>query len=129
MTIFVSSKNSNIFITKILFVFSYFLFFTISQAKANAGEVRIFIPSDSKANYSVVSQEGPASMPILTTKRFGSSGISFSRRVFDCKNRKTRYLATGDTLIQMERSSPDPNFSPVVNGSIAYYQYLYACKK
>jgi len=109
---------------KFIFVFIFF-----ANSCAIARDVPISIPSDPKANYTVINQEGTVAMPIITTKRHGSSGISYSKRIFNCKSKTTKYLGTGDSLIEMDRSSPEPNFYPIINGSIAYYQWIFACKR
>lgn len=67
-------------------------------------------------------------MPTLTTKRVGSSGTNYSKRLFDCKAGLTKYLGTGDTIDEMNKSMPDPQMSELVQGSIAFYQWKYACK-
>lgn len=104
-------------------------FALIANINVFANEIPLSIPSDPKANYSVIKQEGSASMPIITTKRLGRSGISYSKRIFNCKDKTTKYLGTGESLIEMDRSSPDPKFGPIVSGSIAYYQWIFACKR
>lgn len=92
-----------------------------------AGEIRLRIPTDPSAQYFVLQKAGTATSPTLITKRVGSSGASFSHKLFDCTARTFKYLGDGDTLEAMKRSKPPPNMGPLVEGSISYYQWRYAC--
>jgi hypothetical protein len=93
----------------------------------SAAEVPISIPSDSRALYVVLEKGGRGDERIIVTKRVGSSGTSYSRRVYNCRENTVKYLGTGDTLAAMNSSSPDPRMGPIVEGSIAYYVGRYAC--
>ena len=64
----------------------------------------------------------------IVTKRVGSSGVSYSKRLYDCKNNTVKYLGSGDTIEQMNKSKEDVKMSPIVNGSIAYEVGLIICK-
>lgn len=86
------------------------------------------VPSDSAARYYVVDEGGTKDMPSIITKRVGSSGTSYANRLFDCKNNKTKYLGSGDTMHEMHRSSPSPSMKPIVQSSIAYYTKKMACE-
>lgn len=93
-----------------------------------AAAERIPVPSDPKAEYVVLERGGDESHPTLTTQRTGSSGVTFSRRVFDCSAGTAKYLGTGPSLEAMNRSPSDPNMTPVLQGSIAYHLMRYACE-
>lgn len=95
---------------------------------ASAAEPPVSIPSDSKAQYSVLEKNGTGTERTIVTKRVGSSGTSYSRRIYNCKENTVRYLGTGDTRAAMNSSRPDPTIAPIVEGSIAYYVGLHACK-
>jgi len=92
-----------------------------------AAEYEVPIPSDPKAKYFVLERGGTKVNPTLTTKRVGSSGTSYSQRMFDCAARTVKYLGTGDTLEAMKKSKPDPKMAPLVDGSIAWYLWRHAC--
>lgn len=92
-----------------------------------AAETPLTIPSDVKAQYFVLDRGGTKAHPTLTTKRVGPSGISYSKRIFDCSVGTVKYLGSGDTLDEVKRSKPDPKMSPLVEGSIAWHQWRYAC--
>ena len=64
----------------------------------------------------------------IVTKRVGSSGVSYSKRLYDCKNNTVKYLGTGDSIDAMNKSKEDVNMSPIFNGSIAYEVGLIICK-
>lgn len=64
----------------------------------------------------------------IVTKRVGSSGVSYSKRLYDCKNYTVKYLGTGDTIEQMNKSKEDVNMGAITYGSIAYEVGLIICK-
>lgn len=63
----------------------------------------------------------------IVTKRVGSSGTTYSKRLYDCKNNTVKYLGTGDSIDAMNKSKEDTNMSPIVTGSIAYEVGLIIC--
>ena len=85
------------------------------------------VPSDSNASFYILEKGGSGSERTILTKRVGSSGTTFSKRLYNCDNSTVKYLGTGDSLIQMQSSSPDANMSPIIKGSIAYYVGIEAC--
>lgn len=98
------------------------------HAHTGDGE-KVVVPSDPKATYFILDRAGTTERPIVTTKRIGPSGTSYTRRECDCNNRTWRYLAEGDTLEELE-ASPKPNepMGPLVEGSIADVMWQHACR-
>ncbi len=94
----------------------------------NAAEYKISVPSDSKAEYVVLSKGNLDDLKTIVTKRSGSAGISYSKRAYDCSNRTVKYLGSGETLEQMEASGADKNMSEIFSGSIADFVGKEACK-
>ncbi len=88
----------------------------------------ISVPIDPKAVYSKIDITRKGPQTIMTYKRVGSSGESFSRRVFDCAARTAGYLNTGDTLEKMEASNPPKQITPVMDQSIAESLLEFACR-
>lgn len=86
------------------------------------------IPTDSKASYTVLDNSRDGSMATITTKREGPSGTSYSKRLYDCTAWTVKYLGDGETIEQMNNSSPDPNMAPIVDRSIAFYIGQKACR-
>lgn len=95
--------------------------------KAEPQDERIFVPTDSGAQYFLIERAGTQNRPILTTKRVGPSGTSYARREFDCNANTFRYLGDGDTLEEMKASRPDKTMSPLVRESISEYIGRLAC--
>lgn len=95
---------------------------------AVAAEVPLSVPSDAKAKYFVLEKGNNGAMRTIVTKRVGPSGTSYSKRQYDCKAGKVKYLGTGDSLQEMSKSRPDPNMAPIVQGSIAHHVGMEACK-
>ncbi|WET17007.1 hypothetical protein P2W49_11790 [Yersinia intermedia] len=94
----------------------------------NAAEYKITIPSDSKAEYTVLSKGSLGNLKTIVTKRAGSSGVSYSERAYDCNNRTVKYLGSGDTLDQMKESVADKKMSEIFTESIADFVGREACK-
>jgi len=84
----------------------------------------ITISSDSNAQYFILENANQT----ITTKRIGSSGITYSKRLYDCKNRTVKYLGTGDTKEAMGQSTPDSKMGSISSGSIADELSLQVCK-
>lgn len=92
-----------------------------------SNEERILVPSDPKAEYFVMERAGDQAKPILTTRRVGPSGTSFTRRMFDCKAKRVQDLADGDTWDEFKASSKSDAPYPLVEGSIADVLWNNAC--
>jgi len=108
--------------------FQLVLLVLIISVSALAAETPLSVPSDPKAQFFVLEKGGSGSQRTIVTKRVGSSGTSYSKRLYNCADSTVKYLGTGDSLEAMSKSNPDPNMSPIVQGSIAYYVGLEACK-
>ncbi len=109
--------------------FLFVLLALIVSSSALAEETSLSVPSDPKAQFFVLEKSGSGSQRTIVTKRVGSSGASYSKRLYNCADSTMKYLGTGDSLASMNKSNPDPNMSPIVQGSIAYYVGLEACKQ
>ncbi len=86
------------------------------------------VPTDTKATYYGLELTGDYPMRTIVTKRVGPSGITFSKRLYDCKAWKVKYLGTGDSLEAMKNSAPDPKMAPIVSQSIADFVGQIACR-
>lgn len=93
-----------------------------------AAETSLIVPSDPKAQFFILDKKNNGYERTIITKRVGPSGTSYSKRLYDCKDNTVKYLGTGDSLAEMESSKPDPKMGPIVQGSIAYYVGIEACK-
>jgi hypothetical protein len=98
---------------------SLFIFMLILTACGDAS--RFSVPSDYQAQYFVIEIAGSRNEPTITTKRVGSIGESYSRRIYNCSKNTVRYLGTGSTLRKMKMSKGGEKMTPVVYKSIAYY--------
>lgn len=115
---FVKSEKSEVFSQEYLMV----------KPEKNDDGVPLYVPSDAKAKYTVLNKSSDGAYRIITTRRDGSSGITYSKRIYDCAGNKTKYLGTGDSLTQMENSTSDPSMYEIVENSIAFYVGKEACK-
>lgn len=108
--------------------FQLVLLALIISTPALAAETQLSVPSDPKAQFFVLEKGGSGSQRTIVTKRVGSSGTTYSKRLYNCADSTVKYLGTGDSLESMSKSPPDANMGPIVQGSIAYYVGLEACK-
>ncbi|WP_318387753.1 hypothetical protein [Enterobacter sp.] len=95
---------------------------------AGANPYSLSVPTDSRATYIVLEKGDYGNLKTIVTQRTGSSGITYSKRVYDCVNAQYKYLGTGDSISEMNTSTPDVNFSSIVEKSIAYYMGKEACR-
>ena len=99
-----------------------------STSISSTGGYSLSIPSDPRAQYHVLGKGGTHNNPTLVTKRIGSSGTSYSEWLFDCSASKAKYLGHGDTLEEMQASSPyNSEMGPIVEESITWYAWRHAC--
>lgn len=103
-------------------------FLALALIPAVSQAANLHVPSDSKATYTILARDTSGKERTITTKRVGSSGTSFSRRLYNCADRTVKYLGTGETLEQMKSSQPDLRMGPIVSGSIADYVGAEACR-
>ena len=105
----------------------FLLGFSLLSFSALAASYQIQVPTDSKATYTVLDKGSQGSLRTITTKREGSSGVTFSQRIYNEAN-EVKYLGSGQSLEEMKNSKADPSMSPIVSDSIAYYLGREACK-
>lgn len=104
------------------------LFVSVPVFSAEKYLSTLSIPSDSGAQFFVLEKGGSLEARFIVTKRVGSSGTTYSKRLYNCKYGNVKYLGSGPTLSAMETSRPDPDMASIVEGSIAYYVGIEACK-
>lgn len=95
---------------------------------ALAAEKLLTVPSDPKAQFFVLDKIVKGEERTIVTKRVGPSGTSYSKRLYNCTEGTMKYLGTGTSLAEMATSRADINMGPIVQGSIAYYVGVEACK-
>jgi hypothetical protein len=100
----------------------------VISASALAAEIPLSVPSDPKARFFVLEKGGKGAERTIVTKRVGPSGTSYSKRLYNCTNSTVKYLGSGDSLGEMASSRADRNMAPIVQGSIAYFVGVEACK-
>lgn len=99
-----------------------------AEARLKAEGRKISVPSDAGASYFVMdSPTSSGSNRTIVTRRAGTSGESWSKRIYDCANYTAKYLGTGATRAAMDASRPDPNMAIVLPGTIADYVGRVAC--
>jgi hypothetical protein len=101
----------------------------VTSAVARSAETPLTVPTDAKAKYSILEIGGKFPNRTIVTKRVGSSGTGYSKRLYNCSNNTVKYLGTGDTLADMAGSKPDVSMAPIVSMSIADYVGREACKR
>ena len=105
-----------------------FVCFYAAASALAATPLRIDVPSDPQASYTVIEvKKIGRRMVEVTTKRERRSAMSYAKRLVDCSSGTFKYLGDGDTLEAMRQSRPSPNMGPLVQGSISFYISTYAC--
>ena len=100
----------------------------LAGAGAIAAEQAVEIKSDPSGKHYIVEKQGTGENPVLITKRVGpDNNTHFMKRWFDCKNWKVRYLGEGPTLEAMNKGAPDPDISPIEDGSIPDHFARHVC--
>jgi hypothetical protein len=110
-------------------IFLFFISLVVTLGQAIASETLISVPTDSKAKYFLLEKSEANGKVTIVTKRIGSLGTSYSKRLVDCNNKTFMYLGEGDSLEEMKKSKPDTKMSPLTPGSISTYVANSACKK
>ncbi|MFC4349604.1 hypothetical protein ACFO5Q_17270 [Kordiimonas lipolytica] len=112
--------------SKVTVVTSCFALLTTQAQAQNFPPLQI--SADPSARYEVldVTQRADGMFEIVT-KRTGKSGISYAKRLVDCRSQTAKYLGDGETLESMERSKPSPRMGPLVEGSSTHAVAMYAC--
>lgn len=104
----------------------FLMFFASASA---AAEKSLSVPTDAKARYAILETGGKWPNRTIVTRRTGSSGTSYSKRLYNCSSYTVKYLGTGDTLADMALSRPDLKMASIVPESIADYVGRQACKR
>ncbi|EOC0426633.1 hypothetical protein QMS96_19880 [Cronobacter sakazakii] len=104
------------------------LIFMIASSCAVAAEYPFSVPTDSSANYTVLEKDVNNDFVTIITKREGKSGVTYSKRMYSCKDNTFKYLGSGETLEQMSSSQPDDHMSPIIAESITDYVGKEACR-
>ena len=99
-----------------------------AEARRKAEGYLLAVPSDAGATYWVMDKDaGKSPLRTITTRRVGSSGTTWSRRLYNCADFTTKYMGSSDTREKMEKSTPDPKMANVLPGTIADYVGREAC--
>ena len=90
----------------------------------------ILVPSDAGANHDLLDLKKRSDGLIeIVSRREGSSGVIYAKRLVDCASGKALYLGEGDTLQAMEVSKPEAEFWELCCGSISAYVAAHACHR
>jgi hypothetical protein len=110
------------------FIYYALIGFVASIGQVSAKEVLISVPTDASAKYYILEKSEANGRVTVVTKRVGSSGTSYSKRLIDCNGKAFMYLGDGSTLEEMKKSKPDTKMSALVPGSISGFVAGAACK-
>lgn len=101
-----------------------------ADTKQSSYSNHLNVPSDPKADYSVVYEAMNGANPVLITKRHtDESGTSYTKTEFDCSNSKYRPIADSEDFESIQNNQSSLDFVDLVHGSIKYWQWDYACRK
>jgi len=107
------------------------VFFTVIASVgvvAAASAKRVPVPTDQKAIYEALELAvSPSGTAIITTRRTGPSGTSFSIRECDCMGVSYRYLGDGASLADAQSQARNEPFTDLTQGSVSAYVCNFAC--
>lgn len=90
-------------------------------AAALATEQKINVPSDSDAEYSIVSVEVSGPVRVAIVKRAERDSVSYSKREYDCAKLTTRSMGTGSKLENLAIAKPDSSVTRIARGAVTQY--------
>jgi hypothetical protein len=93
-----------------------------------AAELPVDVPAEPNTQFFILEKGDAGPERIIVVKHVGPSGTSYSKRLYNCINNTDKYLGGGHSLVQMDESRPEINMRPIIEGSIAYYLAIEACK-
>lgn len=101
---------------------------TPDVAAATVYGMEFRIPTDRKARWGLIDlKKDGATKAMIATHRIGPAGTTYAIRHYDCAKHLVRYVATGETIAEMRRSTADETMSEIVDRSMAYYLGRLAC--
>jgi hypothetical protein len=101
----------------------------VTSISVGLAETSVVVPTDSKARYAIIDVKSVDVEHIeVISRRDGPSGTSFAKRLVNCKEATFKYLAEGDTMVDLASSKPDETMAELTEGSISAYISMYACQ-
>ncbi|SDQ69190.1 hypothetical protein SAMN05216487_3309 [Pseudomonas sp. UC 17F4] len=88
----------------------------------------ISAPADPDAKYSIISVQNAGLGIEVITKREGIIGASYTKRQFDCTNRKSLYMGSSNSLADLENIRADRDALPWAKGSLTRSISEVVCK-
>lgn len=69
----------------------------------------------------------PDGLVEIISRRWGSSGVSYAKRLVNCRNWTFKYLSEGDTIAELAVPKPDEDMSQLTPGSSSTVVSYYGC--
>lgn len=92
-----------------------------------ADEYALEVKTDLKAEYFVVARGGTPQQQIMLLKRVHPSGVTYSKRLFDCEARTYQRLGSWESLDAITADCPESEMRPIEEGTIADQLWQHAC--
>lgn len=111
--------------------------YSLDIVKYNQGLYKLPIQADTKSTYWVLENNKIDNLNIIITKRIGSSGIGYSKRLIDCSNKKLKYLSSVNGSRGLfyaidkinDHTNQDKNMYLASKGTVAYEIVSYVCDR
>lgn len=89
----------------------------------------VSVPSDPGATYLALSiEKAPSEGEIyITTQRTGKSGITYAKRLINCRQNTFKYVGDADSLEVLKSQNLKEEMGGLSHGSISWYVSQYAC--
>lgn len=101
----------------------------LTTPAAQPGVERFKVASDATAVYQLISVEGPQTARTIVTLREGSSGKTYSTRIYNCQTREVRQLGAAETIERMNAYKGPSSWAQIVPNSITDGIGGVACKR
>jgi hypothetical protein len=111
----------------IMKVYSVLLAVLLSASMALA-ETMLNVPADPTAQHVLVKKGGTGAARLIVTKRVGLEGISFAKRLYNCKENTVKFLGSAGSVEEIAGSKPDGKMETIAAGSIDFFIGAEACK-
>lgn len=114
---------------RMIMKFYYALFaMLLTASMALAAETLLNVPADPTAQHFLVKKGGTGVARLIVTKRVGPEGISFAKRLYNCKENTVKFLGSAGSVEEIAATKPDSKIEAIAAGSIDFFIGAEACK-
>lgn len=120
--------NHGIWHERMFMKLHYVLFAVLLSASMARAETLLSVPADPTAQHFLVKKGGTGVARLIVTKRVGPEGISFAKRLYNCKENTVKFLGSAGSVEEIAATKPDSKIEAIAAGSIDFFIGAEACK-